>query len=147
MIRIKRITIAEINEVAPLFNGYRVFYKMESDLVAAAEFLKNRIVKEESIIFAAYENNKAVGFTQLYYTFSSVSLQKSLILNDLYVDANYRKQSIGEQLLLKAQEFCKKNTYKGLALETAIDNPAQKLYEKLGWEKDFHAFHYFWQVK
>ncbi|HAI44518.1 MAG TPA: GNAT family N-acetyltransferase, partial [Maribacter sp.] len=39
------------------------------------------------------------------------------------------------------------NGYKGLALETAIDNPAQKLYEKLDWEKDSHCFHYFWQVK
>ena len=147
MIQIKRITIAEIKDILPLFDGYRVFYKMESDIVAATKFLRSRITKEESIIFAAYENNKAVGFTQLYYTFSSVSLQESLILNDLFVHADYRGKSIGEQLLLKTQEFCKENSYKGLALETAIDNPAQKLYEKLGWEKDYHAFHYFWQVK
>jgi len=147
MIQIKRITIAEIKDILPLFDGYRVFYQMESDIVAATKFLRSRITKEESIIFAAYENNKAVGFTQLYYTFSSVSLQESLILNDLFVHADYRGKSIGEQLLLKAQEFCKENSYKGLALETAIDNPAQKLYEKLGWEKDYHAFHYFWQVK
>ncbi|WP_405414312.1 GNAT family N-acetyltransferase [Maribacter sp. Asnod1-A12] len=147
MIQIKRITIAEINDILPLFDSYRVFYKMESDIDAATKFLKSRITKEESIIFAAYENNKAVGFAQLYYTFSSVSLQESLILNDLFVHADYRGKSFGEQLLLKAQEFCKENSYKGLALETAIDNPAQKLYEKLGWEKDYHAFHYFWQVK
>ena len=144
---IRRITTTEITDIIPLFDGYRVFYKMESDIDAAARFLNNRITKDESIIFAAYEDNKAIGFVQLYYTFSSVSLQKSLVLNDLFVDANYRGESIGEQLLLKAQEFCKKNNYKGLALETAIDNPAQKLYEKLGWVKDSHAFHYFWQVK
>ncbi|WP_299317629.1 N-acetyltransferase [uncultured Maribacter sp.] len=144
---IRRITIADITDIIPLFDGYRVFYKMESDTDAAAKFLNDRITKEESIIFAAYEGNKAIGFVQLYYTFSSVSLQKSLILNDLFVDTNYRGASVGEQLLLKAQEFCKKNNYKGLALETAIDNPAQKLYEKLGWTKDYHAFHYFWQVK
>ncbi|WP_282050048.1 GNAT family N-acetyltransferase [Maribacter aquivivus] len=144
---IRRITTTEITDIIPLFDGYRVFYKMESDIDAAARFLNNRITKDESIIFAAYEGNKAIGFVQLYYTFSSVSLQKSLVLNDLFVDANYRGASIGEQLLLKAQEFCKNNNYKGLALETAIDNPAQKLYEKLGWVKDYHAFHYFWQVK
>ena len=144
---IRRITTTEITDIISLFDGYRVFYKMESDTDAAAKFLNERITKDESIIFAAYEGNKAIGFVQLYYTFSSVSLQKSLILNDLFVDANYRGASVGEQLLLKAQEFCKKNNFKGLALETAIDNPAQKLYEKLGWVKDYHAFHYFWQVK
>lgn len=144
---IRRITEAEITDIIPLFDAYRVFYKMESDINAAATFLKDRITKEESIIFAAYEGDKAIGFVQLFYTFSSVTLQKSLILNDLFVDAKFRGTSNGEKLLLKAQEFCKKNNYKGLALETAIDNPAQKLYEKLGWVKDYHAFHYFWQVK
>ena len=144
---IRRITAADIIDIISLFDGYRVFYKMKSDTDAAAKFLNERITKEESIIFAAYEDNKAVGFVQLYYTFSSVSLEKSLILNDLFVDTQYRGASIGEQLLLKAQEFCKMNNYKGLALETAIDNPAQKLYEKLGWTKDYHAFHYFWQAK
>lgn len=147
MIQVKKITKVEIKEIIPLFDAYRVFYKMQSDLDAASKFLNDRINKKDSIIFGAYTNDKAVGFTQLYYTFSSVSLQKSLILNDLYVDYNFRKQSIGEQLLLTAKEFCKENKYKGLALETAIDNPAQKLYEKLGWQKDLHAFHYFWQVK
>ncbi|TDT45500.1 ribosomal protein S18 acetylase RimI-like enzyme [Maribacter spongiicola] len=144
---IRRITGTDIIDIISLFDGYRVFYKMKSDPDAAAEFLNDRITKDESIIFAAYEDDKAVGFVQLYYTFSSVSLEKSLILNDLFVDTNFRGESIGEQLLLKAQEFCKMNHYKGLALETAIDNPAQKLYEKLGWTKDYHAFHYFWQAK
>lgn len=86
-------------------------------------------------------------FVQLYFTFSSVTLEPSLILNDLFVDPKYRNKNIGQGLLLKAQEYCTKHKYKGLALETAIDNPAQNLYEKLGWKKDVHCFHYFWSVK
>ncbi|HDZ06297.1 hypothetical protein LCGC14_0148210 [marine sediment metagenome] len=144
---IQQITKSQIADIAPLFDGYRVFYNMGSDIDAATKFLKERISTNESIIFAAYEGDIAVGFVQLYYTFSSVSLEKSLVLNDLFVDPNYRGNNIGQQLLLKAQEYCKNNAYKGLALETAIDNPAQKLYEKLGWTKDYHCFHYFWQVK
>ena len=34
--------------------------------------------------------------------------------------------------------------FKGLALETAKANPAQRLYEKLGWKKDLEHLHYFW---
>ncbi|WP_339837644.1 GNAT family N-acetyltransferase [uncultured Maribacter sp.] len=144
---LKRITKSQVEDIAPLFDSYRIFYKMESDIEAAKQFLNDRISNNESVIFAAYDDVKAIGFVQLYYTYSSVSLEKSLILNDLFVDSNYRQQSVGRQLLIKAQEFCIEQGYKGLALETAIDNPAQKLYEKLGWEKDYHCFHYFWQVK
>jgi len=147
MKNIQRITESRISDIAHLFDAYRVFYKMDSDISASTVFLTERISKGESIVFAAYHNERAVGFVQLYYTFSSVSLKKSLILNDLYVDYEYRGNSIGKQLLLKAQNFCIREGYKGLALETAIDNPAQKLYEKLGWKKDYHCFHYFWQVK
>ena len=144
---LKRITLSQIEDIAPLFDNYRLFYKMESNIEAAKVFLNDRISNKESVIFAAYEGIKAIGFVQLYYTFSSVSLEKSLILNDLYVSSTYRKQSVGQQLLEKAQQFCVQQGFKGLTLETAIDNPAQKLYEKLGWEKDYHCFHYFWQVK
>jgi ribosomal protein S18 acetylase RimI-like enzyme len=120
---------------------------MKSDIKGATAFLNDRMLNKESVIFAAYKDNIAIGFVQIYYTYSSVSLEKSLILNDLFVDSNFRNKSVGKALLLKSQEYCKNNGYKGLALETAIDNPAQKLYEKLGWLKDNHCFHYFWQVK
>lgn len=144
---IQRITQKQIPDIVALFDSYRVFYKMESNIDAGYKFLYDRISNNESIVFAAYEGENAVGFVQLFKTYSSVSLEHSLILNDLYVDSLYRNKSIGENLLLKAQDFCKKNNYKGLALETAVDNPAQKLYEKLGWSKDSHCFHYFWSVK
>jgi GNAT superfamily N-acetyltransferase len=141
---IKRITPLQIPEIVSLFDAYRMFYKMKSDRDAATLFLNERISNNESIVFAAYIAGKAVGFTQIYFTFSSVSLERSLILNDLFVAAPFRNKAIGKDLLLRAQEFCVNNGYKGLALETDIDNPAQKLYEQLGWTKDSHCFHYFW---
>ncbi len=136
-----------LKDVAPLFDSYRVFYKQPSDLKAALIFLNDRFSKNESILFLAYEGNTPVGFTQLYFTFSSVSLKPSLILNDLYVHKDFRKRNIGAALLEKAKSYCVQNGYKGLVLETAVDNPAQKLYEKLGWKKDSHCFHYFWTAE
>lgn len=103
--------------------------------------------KGESIIFIAFINNEAVGFTQLFTSFSSVSMQPIFILNDLFVSANQRGKRVGSLLLSAAKEYCTKKGYKGLALETNKDNPAQHLYEKLGWKKDTDAFHYFWQSK
>jgi hypothetical protein len=32
-----------------------------------------------------------------------------------------------------------------LALEAATDNPAQKLYERLGWKQSSDFYYYFWE--
>ncbi|WP_394748517.1 GNAT family N-acetyltransferase [Spongiimicrobium salis] len=146
-VSIRRAAIEDIQELTPLFDAYRVFYKQESNLEGARFFLEARIHSKEAVIFLAYWDNKAVGFTQLYPSYSSVSLQSVLILNDLYVDQSYRKKGIGEALLDRAKEFCIEKKCKGLALETAIDNPAQHLYERLNWKKDLHCFHYFWAAE
>lgn len=147
MIKIVKATIKNLFEVAPLFDQYRVFYKQESDIEGARMFLIERLNKNESIIFLAYYQNKPAGFVQLYPMFSSVSMQHSYVLNDLFVEEVFRNKQIGGALLGKAKEFCLANRAKGLALETDVDNPAQKLYEKLNWVKDVDCFHYFWTAK
>lgn len=144
--KVEQANISNLNELAPLFDKYRVFYGQESNLNAALTFLEERFTKNESVVFISYKNEIATGFLQLYYSFSSVNLKPTLILNDLYVSKKFRQQNIGTTLLKHAQAYCKKNGFLGLVLETAVDNPAQKLYEKLGWEKDSHCFHYFWHA-
>lgn len=147
MVTIKRADLSNLQEIAPLFDSYRVFYKQKSNLEKALDFLRERFAKKESIIFLAYENKLPIGFVQLYFTFSSVSLQPSLILNDLFVKKEFRGKKAGQALLERSKTFCSENGYKGLALETAVKNPAQKLYEKLDWKKDSHCFHYFWTAE
>lgn len=134
----------DLEQIVPLFDQYRVFYKQKSDLKSARKFLQERFKNGDSQILVASLDGELIGFTQLYFTFSSVSLKQSLILNDLYVHPQYRGKGVGVLLLESAQQYCITNDYKGLALETAVDNPAQKLYEKLGWKKDSQCFHYFW---
>ncbi len=146
MVTIKQASELDLGDIAPLFNAYRVFYGQHNNETAARDYLHARFKKEESIIFLAYLNNVAVGFTQLYPTFSSVSLKRSLILNDLFVSEESRNSGIAKALLQEAKSYCRKKNYKGLSLETAKDNPAQYLYENLGWKKDVHVFHYFWEA-
>ena len=144
MTEIIEATPRHIDQLAVLFDQYRVFYEQESNLEAAAHFLKERFDNKESVVLLAFHEKEPVGFTQLYSSFSSVSMQPVYILNDLFVLPEFRKKGIGEDLLEKAKVYCQNAGYKGLALETATDNPAQRLYERLGWQKDVHCFHYFW---
>ncbi len=145
MLKIQRAQQVDAERVAPLFDAYRVFYDQESDLQEGKAFLDERLAKKESAVFMAIWEEQVIGFTQLFTTYSSVSLQPFYILNDLYVLPEFRGKGIGEELLKTAKVACEENNCKGVALETAKDNPAQRLYEKLNWKKDTDFFHYFWK--
>ena len=144
MVEIIRASESHLSQLVPLFDQYRVFYKQKSDEQAAKQFLEDRFRNGECLVYLALINGESVGFTLLYDCFSSVSMKPYYILNDLYVKSEFRNQGIGEKLLNTAKSICRDKGYKGLALETAVDNPAQKLYEKMDWKKDTHCFHYFW---
>lgn len=144
---IYQASLEDIAKIVPLFDAYRQFYGQSSNVLAAQDFLTQRFKNQENIVFLAEIESQAVGFTQLYHTFSSVSLQPFLILNDLYVDKNHRRQSVGTALLNSAKAYAVERKFKGLALETAVDNPAQELYEKMGWKKNSKFFQYFWTAE
>ncbi len=143
--KIIQAQIKHLDDLVLLFDGYRMFYKQDSNLKTAKAFLKERITNKESIIFIAYSNDNAIGFTQLYPLFSSVSMQPIYLLNDLFVDSNYRNKSVGHILIQATKDLCTKNNYKGLAIQTAYDNPAQHLYERLGFKKDTDL-QFFWSA-
>jgi ribosomal protein S18 acetylase RimI-like enzyme len=133
-----RITTNELDLVVDLFDKYRVFYKQPSDIARAVKFLSERLLNNESIIVAAVEEQvdgivTSKGFTQLYPKYSSARTVKNWILNDLYVDAPYRKQGIGKMLIDYAMNFARDNGSEFVQLETAFDNyTAQGLYESIG---------------
>ena len=137
---VKRIGVDEIKLVICLFNQYRVFYNQPSDLTLADCFLTDRLQNNESVIFVAVnkvgDEYLPVGFTQLYPKYSSMRAVKNWILNDLYVEASYRKKGIGNTLIATAVDFAKANNAKFVQLETATHNyTAQSLYESVGFIK------------
>ena len=143
-----KATIENLEQLLPLFEAYRKFYKQSSNTEVAHKFLNDRFNKKDSILFMAFNNEKeAIGFTQLYPTFSSVTMEQSYILNDLFVVSNSRGNKVGEKLLVHAKQFVINNNSKGLTLETDFNNPAQELYERLGWKKDTNVLHYTWLNK
>ena len=83
------------------------------------------------MISIAYWNNEPAGFTQLYPLFSSVSMRRAWLLNDLYVNPNFRNKGIATALLETAKAHGRATSAKALTLETSWDNyTAQRVYEK-----------------
>ncbi|WP_223700030.1 GNAT family N-acetyltransferase [Sutcliffiella deserti] len=141
---IQRATIENVKELAELFNQYRVFYDQESDIEAAQAFLHERISREESVIFLVFDGGEAVGFTQLYPTFSSVKMKQSWVLNDLFINEESRGKGFGENLVIAAIEFAKETSASGVLLETGEENTrAQGLYEKIGFKKESNYFYFY----
>ncbi|MCH1625296.1 GNAT family N-acetyltransferase [Ferdinandcohnia quinoae] len=135
--KIVKGNISCINEISSLFNAYRMFYKQPSDEEGAKKFIQARILNNESHIFIAYVGEKAVGFVQLYPTFSSVSMQRAYILNDLFVDPTCRGKGAGIALMQKAFQFCESEKARFVTLQTAPNNHiAKALYENMGMQID-----------
>ena len=146
-LNIIRADLEHIDWIVPLFDAYRVFYKQESDLKNARRFLEHRIKNGESVIFLAMEENEALGFVQLYPSFSSVSMRELWILNDLFVAPGVRGQGVGVALLEQSRRFARELGARGLVLQTGIENEAaQALYEKLGWKRDDKFISYFLNI-
>ena len=138
-----------IKQIGELFDLYRQFYKYDSSLIESTNYIKNRIIKKESKIFIAINNNnESIGFVQLYETFGSLDLGKIIILYDLYVDNDHRRKKVGRQLMLRSHEYAKKINAKRIQLSTATDNfIGQSLYESLGYTKDTDYFTYDFEIK
>lgn len=142
MIQIRRAGIADLSALADLFDLYRIFYHQPSDIAAATRFLKERLNNNESVVFVAEHENRLIGFTQLYPIFSSVSMQRAWLLNDLYVHAIARKQGIAALLLDAARQHGIDTNARYLLLETQKENfTAQSVYEKNGWKKTADYFY------
>lgn len=141
---IKKATLTELDSLTELFDLYRMFYEQKSNIEGAREFLKARLMNEESVVFIAFDENNPIGFVQLYPSFSSLSMKNSWILNDLYVKKTARKKGFGEKLLNKAINFAEETGAKGILLETNQENiPAQSLYEKIGFKREENYFYFY----
>jgi len=143
-IAIVRAGRENLDDLVPLFDGYRQFYGQRSDLAAARAFLGDRMGRDESVIYVAYTRpGEAAGFTQLYPSFSSVSLKPLWILNDLFVRSDARQGGVGRALLERARQHAVETGAKGLVLSTGVTNKAaQALYESCGWQREDEFFQY-----
>lgn len=147
-IHIYQAELKDLDKAAALFNQYRQFYKREDDLNGAEEYIRERLTRGDSIMYLADYNSggtlATAGFLQLYPSFSSLSMSRLWILNDLYVDSEYRGLGIGRKLLDQAKAHALQTGAKGLTLSTQLHNvTAQQLYASAGYVQDEEFAYYY----
>lgn len=154
-VTVRQAVVADLDEFAALFDQYRRFQGQPSDLAAARAFLHARFDHGESVLFIAHGAGEAggtgaahepLGFAQLYPIFSSVTLSRAFILNDLFVAEAGRRKGVASALLAALEAHAWSFGAARVTLNVARDNAsAQALYRERGWTQDqqFHMFHRF----
>ncbi|MBI3481318.1 MAG: GNAT family N-acetyltransferase [Nitrosomonadales bacterium] len=144
-ITVRQAVWSDLDALAPLLDAYRQFYGKTSDVQAARKFLLARFNHNESVLFIAYEGDSTIGFAQLYPSFSSASLARTFILNDLFVAEQARRKGVASKLMSAAVGHAESLGAVRVTLSTATTNEtAQALYRSAGWKRDdqFYVYHY-----
>jgi ribosomal protein S18 acetylase RimI-like enzyme len=146
-IRVVRATRKHLEMLAELFQAYLAFYRRGHDRERIKTFLAARMLRKESAIFIALEGTadetRAVGFAQLYPTFSSLRLSRMWVLNDLYTVADRRRNGVAHLLLAAARTMAVGTSATHVELLTERTNrAAQRVYESVGYRKDELFYRY-----
>jgi ribosomal protein S18 acetylase RimI-like enzyme len=137
-------SILDLDQLAPLFNAYRQFYGCADNVPEARAFLAERLATGDSKIYLARNAlGETLAFAQVFASFSSISLCRSWVLNDLYVQPGYRGQHIGEALLAQVEKEARAAGIGMLTMETGPENVrAHRIYQKMGYVREMGYLHF-----
>lgn len=143
---VRQAVLADLDEVALVFDEYRQFQGKPADLAACRAFLHERFNHGDSVVFLATVGGQLAGMAQLYPSYSSTALARVFILNDLFVRASGRRAGVASALLAAVEAYACAFGACRVSLNVAQSNTAgQALYLARGWTQDseFFMFHRF----
>ena len=145
MAAVRKATLSDLDSLALLFDKYRIFYGKPTDIKGATAFLKERFENKDSEIYVSVNEGTLTGFVQLYPLLSSTRMKKLWLLNDLFVDQQYRGKGFSKALIEESKKLCRATNACALMLETAKTNViGNSLYPSTGFVLEEHSNFYEW---
>jgi GNAT superfamily N-acetyltransferase len=86
------------------------------------------------VVWLAERDGTPLGILTGIVKFSTFAASSTLNVHDVAVLAGHRGQGIGRQLLDAAERWARKEGLARMSLEVLDDNPARRLYERVGFE-------------
>jgi GNAT superfamily N-acetyltransferase len=124
----------DCSEILKLIKELAVFEKQPNAVILSEEELIKSAFSENPwvYVYVAEIDSKVVGMALYYYGFSTWK-GRSLHLEDLIVNENYRKLGIGKALMNQILQLAKTEKVERMSWEVLDWNePAIKFYESLG---------------
>jgi GNAT superfamily N-acetyltransferase len=132
------VSEAEFEQLLPLIGAYQRFYEVEEvDEERNRAFFRRFLApSEDGMLLAAREGERLLGYACLYWHFSSTLARETVLMNDLYVEADTRGKGVGRALIEASRDVARERGAAHLEWATAPDNlTAQRLYDSTGAER------------
>ncbi len=99
--------------------------------------MEERVTRDESVLFVAWDQTEAAGFIQLYPLWSSWNCRRVWFLSDLYVKDSLRKRGLGSRLVKRVIVYAKDTNAASIMVELPrAQEHLTEFYGKLGFERD-----------
>jgi GNAT superfamily N-acetyltransferase len=137
-LRTEPITAEQFEALVPMIAAYQGFYEAEDIRTERnREFFRRFIApSDDGMLIGAWRGERLLGYTCLYWHFSSTKAVETVLMNDLFVDAEARGEGVGRALIEAAAEVGRERGSPILEWSTAPDNAtAQRLYDSTGAER------------
>ena len=137
-IEIRAVRPEEYEDLLPMIAAYQRFYEApEIDTDRNRDFFRRFIAPSDvGMLLAAREDGRLVGYACLYWHFTSTGARETVLMNDLFTDADERGRGVGRALIEASAEVARERGAAYLEWATAPDNhTAQRLYDSMTSER------------
>jgi GNAT superfamily N-acetyltransferase len=135
---IEPISAAQLETLLPMIAAYQRFYEVEDIDVERNRTFFSRFLapSEDGMLIGAWRGEELVGYSCLYWHFTSLVPAETVLLNDLYVAEAERGEGIGRALIEASAEIARQRGAHHVEWATQPDNKAaQRLYDSTGAER------------
>ena len=137
--RIIQASIDHLDLLTPMFIRFREENGADTLPESSRKYLEERLTNQDSVIYLAFDDAEKTlyGFCQLFPSYSSSSLKRVWLINDIYVSQDARRQLVADRLLQKAKQMANEtNSVRLRAMHQANNPNARAMYESIGFRDD-----------
>jgi GNAT superfamily N-acetyltransferase len=133
------VTERDLPELLPLIRAYLDFYEVspsDESMLALSHCLIDDPQLEGVQFIARDDEQRAIGFASLFWTWATTRGGRLGVMNDLYVSPDARGSGAAEALIEACRQRCEQRGAVALEWQTAVDNRrAQAVYHRVGGQR------------
>ena len=131
---IRKATENDISTILHLITQLAIYEKLEHEVVATEETLKQTIFGQNyAEVIIGEEDGKPVGFALFFHNYSTFLAKPGIYLEDLFVEVEHRGKGYGKKLLAELAKIAKERNCGRLEWSVLNWNtPSIEFYKSLG---------------
>ncbi|WP_269236937.1 GNAT family N-acetyltransferase [Flavobacterium flavigenum] len=144
------ITPNDFDSVKDIIYESKLIDEKLLNLENAVLFIKDKLCRNKAKIFVKKQQDIVVAFAVLHYKINPLSVfEYNWHISYLYVKTDFRRKSIGREIMTACFDNARINNVKHISLNTDTENfAAHQLYESFGFiRKSFISNYYYYEIK